>query len=204
MVYQLIYRTPYKTATGAVPLDGDMMDVRVLDPETADPVTRHRGRAINSGYPVDPATVPRIIVWKSDTRQVTDLIMAAGAYIVSRRFRDLVESFEPGVHQFLEVDIRRPNGKHISTRYFMQSCHEIDSVDAKHTTWIRRGAAQTGMWDNEGIMERELFFSRKQIGVAHLWRDLSIAADLFCSNELGDKIINMRLTGAMLDFYPEV
>jgi hypothetical protein len=51
-----------------------------------------------------------------------------GLRMVSPAFRDLVESFQPGVHQFqpFEMYWRR---KLVGTRYFFVVCRAIDSVD---------------------------------------------------------------------------
>lgn len=202
MVYQLIHRKYGNTRYR--PLDGDMDDARVLHPDLAHPVVRHRGRAVNSGYPLDPATVPKKFLWGGNTLEVPDMIAYRGPYIISERFRDLIESFEPNVHQFLPIDFERPNGSHAARHFLMQACNRINSVDAEQTTSSCYFGNEGGTRNCKVFIGGELVFNLCQIGSAHLWVDNNLPPDNFCSNNLGDGIINMGLKGVRPHFFRDV
>jgi hypothetical protein len=60
--------------------------------------------------------------------------------VVSGRFREIVDQFEPGVHQFLPVRyVEQANV--LAERYFI-TCNRLDSVDRIRTTMI----LHKGMW----------------------------------------------------------
>lgn len=54
------------------------------------------------GYWMNPATLPKKVLWACGSRILPDILPR---FTVSPRFRDLVEQFEPDIHQFAPVEI---------------------------------------------------------------------------------------------------
>ena len=96
--------------------------------------------------------------------------------LVSRRFHDIVERFEPSVHQFLPVQMyfNRNDADPFGTFYWFVCCTLIDSLDPHHTTIPFRGfydermedGLRRGRWhiDAEADPPQKAVFSLKAIG----------------------------------------
>jgi hypothetical protein len=56
--------------------------------------------------------------------------------VVSGRFREIVDQFEPGVHQFLPVRYVDEQANVLAERYYFITCNRLDSVDRIRTTMI--------------------------------------------------------------------
>ncbi|MEQ1649394.1 MAG: DUF1629 domain-containing protein [Hyphomicrobiaceae bacterium] len=198
LVYQFRAVPHYESRVGKkiiAPRMEDLSQVKFLDPERVDQVSKMSSTPALQGYPVDPTTMPTAVVYESKNKAVPDVEMAGGGVeIVSERVRDVIEQFEPGVHQFLPVDVYRPKANEPFTRrYWMIVCRRIDSVDAAHSTITRRAS---GIWNADGQMVMNL----SAIGSAHLWCDPFIGPRYHsCSQSLCDALKQMSLTGVSLD-----
>ena len=60
----------------------------------------------------------------------------AGCRVPPERFREIVETFEPGVHQFLPVTYVDRSGKTLAQRHYFVACNRLDSVDRAQTTMV--------------------------------------------------------------------
>ena len=125
----------YAPDSGPIGLSNVEVNARL---EYADPDAVHwRAKKDNvvkseQGYLLNPETLPKRYLWASD-----DLDEFLPGFVVSPRFRDLVEQFEPGVHQFVPVEIcRTPDGPAVATYYWFIICQRVDSVDREHTTFV--------------------------------------------------------------------
>jgi hypothetical protein len=56
--------------------------------------------------------------------KLDDMTIVAGPVGVSRRFRDLVERFEPGLHIFAPLILERKNGQRFEEEYFLFSTRQ--------------------------------------------------------------------------------
>jgi hypothetical protein len=96
---------------------------------------------------------------------------------VSDAARDLIEAFEPNVHQFLPVDYFDRDGVLLERRNFLIVGNRLDSLDRAHETMV---------------------FSSERIGDAHLWRDKHLRGGPFLSDALAAAIEALGLTGLRL------
>lgn len=60
--------------------------------------------------------------------QIDDITSVAGSVAVSRKFRDLVESFEPGVHAFSPLVLERKNGERFDEYFLFVLQQDIDCI----------------------------------------------------------------------------
>jgi hypothetical protein len=224
MVYQLGVREIFETSTGTSIIDGDdksLARVRYLHPDQLDAGTLrgynqaltegHTSRAIQKGYPVDPSFVPKRVCWESGDRLPPDVIKSYGSLIISERVRDIIESFEPNVHQLLPVDLYRPKANVPFTRYYwLVVCNRIDSVDSKHTTYGRRvitlsdGSKHNSIWELNGDPTKNIVFSSSAIAGRHMWIDPFLGSNPRISDQLGTALIAAEITGAALNKYLEI
>lgn len=187
--------------------------VEYLHPDSVDKIARARRRSLMSyGYPVVPETAPKAVLWKSKTKLPPDYAFGNNEImLVSVRFRDLVERFEPGIHQFLPVEMyfSKKDEKPFDTFYWFVCCQLIDSLDPEHTTipWDgeyearREDGRRWGSWqiDAEAQPPQKAVFSLKAIGDRHLWRDPYFGrGTVNCSNAFGDAVKFTKLNGFAL------
>lgn len=128
-----------------------------------------------------------------------------GGFLVSQAFKDIVESFEPNVHQFFDVEVFAKSGVFLKNMYLMFICQRLDTIDADSTTyefvnnlaWMNRDYAQPG--------RKKLVFSSEKIGKHHMWVEkYMIAESKIMSNALRDAIIKADLKGIGFERMEEV
>lgn len=198
LIYQFIDDTPYASIIGSkllAPKSENLSAVKFLYPDQVSPVSKLGVSPPTEGYPVDPATMPTAVSFESKNKALPDVFKVRMVNIVSERVRNVIERFEPGIHQFIPVDMYRPKAKEPFARhYWMIVCRRIDSVDPVHTTIPRK---LNRLW--AGGDGGEFVFSLSAIGDAHLWCDPDIGTIYNdCSQALGDALKEMGVTGLRL------
>ncbi len=163
---------------------------------------------LEQGFWLDPDTLPKKILWESGNRPVPDVLPR---FVVSRRFREGVERFEPGLHQFVPVQVYKArNSDPVEEYYWFIIGQRLDSVDRAHTTYEwrpRKGDENSGSWIKEKIdpeslefipiPNAKLVFSLAKTAGHHLWRDPHIltGGDRLCSDEFAAALGKAGLTG---------
>jgi hypothetical protein len=184
--------------------------------EYADPANVHwkakkeHANKREQGYALNPDTLPKKILWGSGDRPIFDVLPW---FIVSPRFRDLVEQFEPDVHQFVPVEVyTERGGAPVATYYWLIVCQRLDSVDREHTTfkWEENGDPadpDVGYW-SDYIIKRDplemikiegsrLVFNASQVENNHIWCDprVGLGGDKLCSSSFGKAAIAANFSG---------
>jgi hypothetical protein len=183
-------------------LDGDPRLIRVEGPETEEMLRaialQHRHQ-YNLGFRITDDNVPTLLEWNS-SRPVPDYYAPHGFPCVSSRFKDVVERFEPNVHQFFPVTVVKKTGDEIANRWLWVVCNRIDGVDREHTTMVlRKGTYWTSNW-REGnervtIPDAKLYHSKKRTADYHFWRDKHlIGGGIYASDEAAEALIELDLT----------
>lgn len=131
--------------------------------------------AMEHGYRVVGTEVPKKLLWDGGSKAVPELILK-NCIAVSSRFRDLVERFEPGVHQFFPVAIyKERDGAPVADYFWINVCNRIDSVHDNATTYQKKLDYEgRPFWSRVGRNDAKLVFSREKIGPMHLWVDPNI------------------------------
>lgn len=196
-VYQFLERSPFLTNVGSELLSPKMDSLRTvpfLHPEQVDIVSGRSMTPAACGYPIDPNAMPTAVAWGSKNKPMPDVYRCENINIVSERIRDVIEDFEPGIHQFIPVELYRPKAKEAFARhYWMIICRRVDSVNARLTTTPR---LEGGLWDKSA--GGTIIFDLTSIGGAHLWCDPSlITTYTFCSEALGDALAALKPIGLL-------
>jgi uncharacterized protein DUF1629 len=172
MVYCLVHgKTPATLATflsdHLVNIDGDFSEVEITD-LTPDGGAQISNVELNSGRPVKPDHMPtRLKRKKAFDQPLADYMPAPkGAAFVSQRFKDLVEEFEPGVHQFFEMSVK--SGKEdLGVMHYFIVCNRIDGLD--HAACVPPIRPQDHVYRGTFAASDRQVFSAKKIGGKHLW-----------------------------------
>ncbi|AQR75173.1 imm11 family protein [Sphingomonas sp. LM7] len=174
--------------------------------ETMAPAIGPVGEAYASGFRVDADGLPKV-VRIADARHLVDFDTDGALKYASARARDLIERFEPGIHQFEPVDFVDRKGAKVADMFVVFVCRRLDTVDREHTNMLlspsfwrpardvarrKPGLVPPG-YDLDQPSRRVI--SERQVGGAHLWRDRHITDILFMSGELVDAFDAEGLTG---------
>ncbi len=139
---------PYEGRVSLDPINGNIMRVGPADMEFGPPidcVLMDDGTIIektdkNIGLKVKTEHLPTKLLLSLDTDRdeevtgIADVDIAAGCYVVSEKFREVVEDLEPNKHQFVPVDLIWKDGTKGPTYYWFFVVARIDSCDREKTT----------------------------------------------------------------------
>jgi hypothetical protein len=145
------------------------------------------GRDLTCGRPVHTEYFPTVIRY-IDKRPIPDFHTPESIPCVSAAFKEVVECFEPGVHQFVPVEFIGRHKVHLATMYFMVICNRIDSADREHTTTRMDGRC----W---AYGRGRFVFNNAQIGTHHMWRDKFLDTEILMSDSLAEALLASGLTG---------
>lgn len=189
-----VYSYDYK------PLDGDIKKVKPVDMAFDRGISKVSG-PVAQGLKMDTTHLPTKLRWGGPKRDLTDLQDAGYAFLVPEAFRDILESLEPGVHDFYPVELVWTDGTSAGTRYWFYPQHRIDAADREKTTYDLGGV----LWDLDSNESGKLVFSRKAIGDCHSWIDKLIPASrcVFVSEEFRRQLEAAGITGIGFRPYEE-
>lgn len=182
-------------------LDGDPRRIKVEGPETEETlraITHHYKHQYNAGFRIAKEHVPTLWEWES-SRPVPDYYTPHGFPCVTSRFKDMVERFEPDVHQFFPISVVNKAGDEIAQRWLWVVCNRIDGVDREHTTFVlKKGALWMSSWMENGkrvrIPDAKLYHSKTQTAGYHFWRDKHLrGGGIYASDEAAEALIALDL-----------
>lgn len=189
--------------------------IKFLRPDEVDWRAKRDSNPMTTGYPVDPNTVPRMARWCRDRfDRKLDVDLCCGTLLISKRVCDVIERFEPGVHQFLPVDVYLSPYKigdiPVTRSFFLVVGQVFDAVNTELTKHPRSvikhpdGRESPGVWFFEG--DSPVIFEREKIAGRHLWIDPNITPTEhpFMSDLLGQELLSMELYGAIFEHFDEV
>lgn len=156
------------------------------------------------GYWLRPDTLPKKVLWAKGTNPTLPDVLFW--FAVSPRFRELVEKFEPEVHQFVPVEIfHSRNSAPVATYYWFIVGQRLDSVDRERTTFVFQegkiglwsdSIANTETWQFTKIPNAKLVFSHALIGDHHIWNDPHVmGGERLCSDAFAKAMIASGMTG---------
>ena len=196
-----------------VPQEGYWRHIKYAEPDKVHPsALKENVSAREQGYRIDPETMPKKYLWANGSESLPDVLPG---FVVSPRFKDLVETFEPGVHQFVPIDIyKERKGVPVAIYYWFIVGHRIVSVYRKSTTyvWVMPDESERGGHWTDYIIERnplkmtkvdgaKIVFSHRQVDGHHVWHDPHVLtfnngliSDAFANAIVANGIIGVAVT----------
>jgi hypothetical protein len=144
---------------------------------------------------------PKVLV-ASNNNPLDDLDGGYGhGYIVSQAFRDAIETFDKGVHQFIPVEIHRKDGalQDKSPFYILRVTRLLNTVNVEASPELRRvdGKATNPVTDETkfhlGSTKFAVFADR--IEGMGLWRDIRSTQHILASQRLVDLLQERDIAG---------
>ncbi|ATG35916.1 hypothetical protein PhaeoP23_01774 [Phaeobacter piscinae] len=120
--------------------------------------------------------------------------------LVNQTFKDIVEEFEPGMHQFFPMEYYDSKGKvKIGDGYWMVICQRLDTL---HDTLCVPPRNDRGFIDkfNEDYKDRNksldrIVFDKEKVSGHHMWHDEFLSMSYLFSDTLAERLIGAGLTG---------
>ncbi|WP_367714277.1 DUF1629 domain-containing protein (plasmid) [Nitratireductor sp. GISD-1A_MAKvit] len=143
------------------------------------------------GLPVDMTHAPTRVQYTGRLEEMADVMRASSWFVVSERFRSVVERLEPGKHQFQPVELVDAEGNHLAHYFWLVPCARVDGMDREHTT---HEFYKERSWRQ--IPGKKYVVSLKQTAGHHLWIDpRTNFGTVFISQELHDALEAANLGG---------
>lgn len=163
-------------------LDGTARAIHFAEPPRGDPM-RIAG-AVRHGRWLDPANVPTRAHYHQNVKGHAPDLYGHGdlPLTVSERMRDLIEVFEPGVHQFLPVAFEDKKGAVTERRHLLVIGARLDTGSSAHSTMLAPD------WYNPGGEQGRVRVARAAVAGRHLWRDRYLPAEMIISDALAAAI----------------
>jgi hypothetical protein len=149
---------------------------------------------------VDP--LPDLIAESSQALSVEvlpDFLTILHQYVVSNRFKNIVEGLEPEIHQFIPIKVRCGSGPLEASTYWIVNVlkvinAELPSAEVARLTEIGKIASQEELKRSLG---RYTVIDRNLVAASHLWRTdyVSTSTDLYFSEELMRQMEEAKLRG---------
>lgn len=194
-----------------VPRPSIQWGMQYAEPDKVHPRALKESASVRQqGYWVKPESMPKQYLWANGNQPLPDVMPG---FVVSPRFRDLVEQFEPGVHQFVPVAIyKQKKAEPVATYYWFIVGQRLDSVDREHTTYAWVGSKsdpEDGHWtrhiinfetmDMNDIPGAKLVFSNSKVEGRHIWHDphLLTFANGLCSDAFAHAVVSSQITGVV-------
>jgi hypothetical protein len=192
-----------------VPRESSRLKIEYAEPDEVHPSAFRENVSVRQqGYWVNPETMPKKYLWANGEKPLPDVLPG---FVSSSRFKDLVEQFEPGVHQFVPVDIyKKRDGVPVTTYYWFIVGQRLDSVDREQTTFVWKAPADdpaAGYWFDQEMdkttfevvrfPDARMVFSNKQIAGHHIWHDPHILTfnNGLCSDAFSEALRSSGITG---------
>lgn len=164
-----------------------------------------------AGVPVDGSELPKKIIWDDDPAYPPADLNKTPRLNVSERARAVIESVEPGVHQFFPIDYFDRKGEKIETRYWLYICNRRDSIHPTKSNMILNkfgrysppmDAVDMGWEIPEHVdvnAPPKFVIDGSKIGGAHIWREVRADGFPLMSDTMYRAIIDAGLTGLYTD-----
>lgn len=196
------------TPTKVVPKGGDLKQVypsgvdfsRFRDFAVLPDGSHIERKFAQQGVPVVPDGLPKQLVWGHGAMKkgVADFLKHSSIFIASENIRRLVEAHEPGVHQFVPVEIVWKGGAAPIPYYWLYPCNRIDSINDALTTYdCREHKPGVRSWSHKP--GGKIVYDIGKIGNVHMWLDRGYhnTDGIMISQTLKNAFEAARLTGIL-------
>lgn len=150
------------------------------------------GSGLSCSRPLSARNVPKAARYRKRYAKPPspDIFFVDSAVAVTRRFKELVEGFEPGLHLFVPIELQYHNGRPMEGEFYFFNCNvDIDCVLTDNKPeWFEyaRDRYVPALGSIQKLTPLEISLSKPQIDGRHLWTggplgwNQLFASDAFC------------------------
>jgi hypothetical protein len=137
----------------------------------------------------------------SGHKSVPDLFMVESSLAVSEALKNLIETYEPGVHQFHKIILLKKNKTPFDGNFYLFNIttlvdaiiYEKSSIKREKNPYNTPGREYR--YDYARVNEVRVL-NKKLIEGKHVWGDLSVSLDIYFSDEFAQEYIKNKFKGA--------
>jgi len=150
---------------------------------------------------------------QTDSNKLADVFPLPALACVGERFRAIVESFEPGIHEFHPIQLKSRKGVPYGEPYFLINVRQrFDSILVKgnNVDWSKRTGGDMDGMPFASRPRAPRFVSRPTIAGRHLWQNFWVyGGGIMVSEELRAalmqaKIRRLKFAEPRADYFEEV
>ncbi|CAK0762329.1 conserved hypothetical protein [uncultured Gammaproteobacteria bacterium] len=205
-----IYDMSFKQDVFDDPRKNPLSEMEFADPSSVDGIALNessRGVLMEHGYPVKTETAPKKFLWGGGKRKLPEILGFQQILIINDRFKNFVEQFDPGIHQFIPVDVYKAKaGEPVAKYYWFNVLARVDTVDAQLTTCkLMPSYGGTAFWtDQDENFQRfpgaKIVFDDGKAAGHHVWVEptLLVGRPYHCSTAFGETAIAANFTGLVI------
>ncbi len=126
---------------------------------------------------LEPGEAPKKVLLKKQAAKLPDLFSASGgARIITDRVRQILEAFDPGVHQILPIEAFYRDGSKPDTAYFFMNVTKrldtvIDEASNVEMSWQFSGIKTTERMELSPPSSKDLVLRKEKTAGNNLWRE---------------------------------
>jgi hypothetical protein len=155
--------------------------------------------AINADIDLPTLAFPRTARETQGRKQLYDFLHMVPRQVVSGEFKDIIEYFEPNVHQFsAEIEVFYKDGRRSEKKYYglqLRSYLDNTIVPEKSSRVIGSGRVDGGM-RYEGIsLSDHYFLDERAIHGRHFWAAHDFIFSWFMSDEMVKAVKKAKIMG---------
>ncbi|WP_444928417.1 imm11 family protein (plasmid) [Microbulbifer sp. SSSA002] len=162
---------------------------------------------LSTGVHIDPSRFPTKAKEETKKKVIPDIFSMPGLNAVSQRFKDLVEEFEPGIHQFLPLDLFKKTGDPIDGNFYTFNCGKrLDAVLNKHSNveWMASNEV-TGEPELDIDVRYTNYLSAPRIKGHHFWSsDYQRVIGVYVSEEVFKRLKTEKFKYFKFQHWPEL
>ncbi|MEC9067299.1 MAG: DUF1629 domain-containing protein [Pseudomonadota bacterium] len=146
-----------------------------------------------AGNTIEDRFWPEAGRFQNDVDVIPPILGLCAFYLISDSWRQVIEEFEPGVHQFKHVPLTFKDGSPLEERCYAMNIRQVlyDVADRERSTAPYKvyGNGIGKFLNTSNSYNARVYFFRESLEGYHLWipRDVSIY-NIAMSNELFDRI----------------
>ncbi len=127
---------------------------------------------------IEASDVPATLLYRG--KNITDFCIVHNSplylNVVSEKFRDLIEDLEPDVHNFIPVQIVRPDGSQVEGQFYymnvLQRAYTIDIENSPRARWHDHNGNYIGKIQMmPGLPDPDVIYHADRVGNMHLWQE---------------------------------
>lgn len=132
------------------------------------------------------------------------------AFSITQEVRDLIEKFEPGVHQYLPFELHLPGGqKEPTSRWLLNICNRLDTISIESSRNIVEGFPNRELYPalsyyGASSGKREFAVFRDKIAGHALWSEYKYDGLIGLSHEFAEEIFRRKLRGWQFYYFTQL
>ncbi len=159
---------------------------------------------MKTGAAIDASILPKTLKLMSGAKKLHAFIpaLACGPFVASDEFRAIVETMEPGLHQFVPVEVVYKDGRVSDLPYFFVNIMQVLNsirIENSNVYWVAPPNPHHPGALSQSAGPFKLTLNKTIVAGKHFWRERLFNYGVFFSDELMERCNALKLRGLSAD-----